>query len=682
METDVTQIIPLNKLIPSKLNVRRHSDPDADAQLKADIAQRGLLQNLVVGAVTKPKGCFEVLAGGRRLAQLQALASEGVLAKDHGVDCLSIDGDDAARAEASLAENFQRLRMNPADECDAFRRMIELGSDIEGIARRFGLTTRFVEGRLRLANLAPTVFEALREGQITLDIAKAYGTTSDQDRQAQVFLQLSGGYNANDLGSIRRMMTKTVVTGSDRRARLVGREAYIAAGGRVDRDLFASKADDEQWLDVAILERLASERMEVAAAEAASTTGLGWIKPTLNDYVEHDSTRDLHPVKLETQRISDEDQVRIDQLDCEYEAIAGDLEDEEFDPESYAAAEAKAHEIQAAMSEIANKTVVVPDELKPLVGAFLVLGDDGKPVLHHQRYAEAPIEGVTERPMIATRYTPDRPATRANKEAGLSQQLVNELAMQRRDVLAAHVAHDTGFALDLAIFLMADEQQTYLDREKPGSTLIARAATGPESNFHTPKATATCSMATTKEGLETSWAESADRRERFDQFRALSDEDRAAWLAYCVARTLEASLNLSGERRVAFHDHLGTKLQIDTARWWRPTVENYFGRVSRATNLAALTEVGGQSLAQRYAGSKKAELAQACERVFAGDFIDDIEVKQRAIAWVPSAMRFAANSEPAATNADETDEFDNENAPIADNDAGGNGAGQVDQIAA
>ena len=45
----------------------------------------------------------------------------------------------------------------------------------------------FNKGRLRLAKLAPVVFEALASGQITLDIAKAFGATSDQEIQARVF---------------------------------------------------------------------------------------------------------------------------------------------------------------------------------------------------------------------------------------------------------------------------------------------------------------------------------------------------------------------------------------------------------------------------------------------------------------------------------------------------------------
>ena len=157
--------IPLTKLIPSTRNVRRRTDEQADLQLKADIEARGLLQNLVVAPARKPRGAFTVEAGGRRLRALKALVEDGKLDAAHEVPCLVI-GSGAIAQEASLAENFQRLAMNPADECLAFQQLIEQGADVEGIARRFGLTVRFVEGRLRLASLAPVVFEALGAGEI------------------------------------------------------------------------------------------------------------------------------------------------------------------------------------------------------------------------------------------------------------------------------------------------------------------------------------------------------------------------------------------------------------------------------------------------------------------------------------------------------------------------------------
>ena len=120
--------IPLNKLVPSPRNVRRRVDQQADLQLKADIEAHGLLQNLVVTAAGKPKGCFAVEAGERRRRSLLALAEDGKLARNHEVCCLVLEGDAAAAQEAGLAENLQRLSMNPADECVAFQQLIEQGS--------------------------------------------------------------------------------------------------------------------------------------------------------------------------------------------------------------------------------------------------------------------------------------------------------------------------------------------------------------------------------------------------------------------------------------------------------------------------------------------------------------------------------------------------------------------------
>src|SRR5438552_6324691 len=117
--------IPLNKLVPSPRNVRRTEDAEADSQLKADIAARGLLQNLVVRAA--PRDLYEVECGERRRRQLVVLADEGAMKKNAPITCLVVNGDDAALREISLAENFQRLAMNPADEAEAFAAIIADG---------------------------------------------------------------------------------------------------------------------------------------------------------------------------------------------------------------------------------------------------------------------------------------------------------------------------------------------------------------------------------------------------------------------------------------------------------------------------------------------------------------------------------------------------------------------------
>ena len=638
------RIIPLNKLLPSPRNVRRRADAQADLELKAGIEARGLLQNLVVTPAAKPRGKFAVEAGERRRRALQALADEGKLPEDFGVCCLVLRNGTRAAREAGLAENFQRLNMNPADECLAFRQLVERGSNVEAIARRFGLSVRFVEGRLRLADLAPVVFEALGAGDIGLDVAKAYAATPDRERQAYVFEQMSRGYGAAHPDSIRRMMTQATASATDRRARFVGEEAYVAAGGRIERDLFSDHAGT-RWLDVGLLERLASDKMEALAAQTAEELGLGFVRPVLDSWIGHSQREGLRRVQLETPALTDEERARVDDLEGEVEDLVDLLQHDEMDEQARDEAETKIRALNDEIDSIVNKPPVVDEALKPQVGTFLILGEDGRPRLDSNFYTETPAEDETlqapEEAAIA-----GRAGTKREKTGSLSQRLVDELAIQRRDILAVHVAGDPGLALDLAIFLMIDRDAGNLG-ERSGSSLLAIPPNDPLLDFKTPDAPAALARTETSEALDRSWAEGASTSERFDAFRALPNDARTAWLGHAVARTLEASLNLPGQRSCAFHDHLGRLLGIDVARWWRPTGANFFDRVPKSVTLAALEEVGGTVLASRYAKVKKAELAQSCERIFSGDFIAEVEVKEAALAWVPEAMRFASAASAA-----------------------------------
>lgn len=636
--------IPLNKLVPSPRNVRRHNDPAADAELKASIAARGLLQNLIVrpGA----KGKFEVEAGERRRKAMLALADDKVLPKDHEVTCLVLENTAEGAIETSLAENFHRLAMNPADEAQAFASLIEAGASIEDVARRFGLTVRFVEGRLRLAKLAPVVFEALASGEITLDLAKAYGATSDQAIQARVFEQVSTGYYAPNPDSIRRMVLSGTVRGSDPRARLVGRDAYIAAGGLIERELFDDE-DSEAWADVALLETLAAAKMEEHAKVLAEERGLAWIKPTLDPYASHDLVEGLVRLPAEPAPLTEAELSRLDELDNSYDEHAAILEDEDSAEEAVAAAEAAIEAIERECQDIRARPPVIAPELKSEAGMILVLSRDGTPVLQPVFYGEREVDGGNDDAVEIV----SGEAGEGKRRAALSKRLVDELAMQRRDVLALHVASDPGLALDLMVFTLADAD-TLDYRARSATTLRGGTPAGPIIGFEAKDAAASASLAEFKSGLDENWRGGADVSERFDRFRALSDETRAAWLGHVVGRTLEASLNMAGERKIDFHDHLATLIGIDMAAWWRPTAANYFDRVSKAVILDALAAVGGPDLSSRFASVKKGDLAMSAERVFGGTYITEVEVRERALAWVPEVMRFAGAA-PVEVEADD-----------------------------
>jgi ParB family chromosome partitioning protein len=639
------ETIPLNKLVASTRNVRKHADPAADAELKASIASHGLLQNLIVrpGA----KGRYGVEAGERRRRAMVALADDKVLPKAHPVTCLVLDESQSNTAETSLAENFHRLAMNPADEAQAFASLIEDGASAEDVARRFGLTVRFVEGRLRLASLTPVVLDALGAGAITLDIAKAYGATSDQHIQARVFEQVSSGYYAPTPDSIRRMVLSGTVRGNDPRARLVGRDAYLAAGGRIDRELF----DDEQseaWADVALLETLALAKMEEQAKALAAEQGLAWVKPTLDSYVGHELVDGFVRLPTASAPLGEQDIARLDELDTSYDQHAAVLEDEDSDEAAVAAAEAAIEAIERETEGIRNRPPVIDAEVRSEAGMVLTLGRDGMPVLQPVYYTDrqqenpATGEGVVE--IVTT-------GEGASRRSTLSRRLVDELAMQRRDVLALHVASDPALALDVLVFTLADAD-TLDYRSQAATTIRGGTPSGPIAGFEPGDAPATAALAEFRSGLDESWRTGEDACERFGRYRALSDEARSAWLGYVVARTFEASLNASGERRIALHDHLGTIIGIDMAQWWRPTAANYFDRVSKQVILDGLGEVGGPELVARFASAKKSELATSAERVFAGAFITNGEVREAAVAWVPQVMRFGENIAGASDAAD------------------------------
>ncbi|HAG36538.1 MAG TPA: chromosome partitioning protein ParB, partial [Erythrobacter sp.] len=617
---------------------------------------RGLLQNLVVRK--GKRGKFEVEAGGRRLAQLQALADEGTLPENHEVTCLVIEGEESEVREASLAENFQRLAMNPADEAQAFASIIEAGATPEDVARRFGLTVRFVEGRLRLAGLAPCVFEALAEGTITLDMAKAYGAISDVERQAHVYAELQDAWYQITPDTIRRMVLDATVRGSDPRAVLVGRDTYLAAGGRIERELFDDDAS-ESWIDVALLEDLARKAMEEAAARTAQEHGLAWVRPTLGNYVSHDLVEGLSRLPSEPAPMSEQEAQELGQLEADYDRVAAVLEDEDSDEDEVAKAEQELVVIDRAMRAINDRPPVLADELKQEAGAFLVLSRNGEPTLVPQFYAETEViadDGAIE----AVRES----GTAKPKGSSLSQRLLDELAMQRRDILAIHLVNDAALALDFMVFTLADADG-HDWRAKKASTLVGSVASGPVTGFEAMDAPASAALAEFAGSLDESWRSGESDVERFAKFRALSDEARSAWLGHVVSRTLVASLACEGERSVPLHETLGSLLEIETAHWWRPTAANYFDRVAKARTLEALDAAGGPELVSRYAASKKAELASAAERIFSGNFIGEAELKELAQAWVPPMMRFAGSEEgeladhegDEAVNAEETEEI-------------------------
>lgn len=644
------QSVKVKNLSLSKANVRRRNREAGLEELAESIATNGLLQNLVVTPLKKA-GTFSVKAGGRRLRAIQLLIERGTLPADHEVPVLVLANDNAASVGASLAENRQRVPMNPADDCDAFRTLIdEHGMTVEQVAIQQVVSVKFVEQRLALAKLAPPIFEALGAGEITLAVAQAYAVSPDTDRQARVFEQMQRSYYGNNPDNVRRAILNGTVKGNDAKARFVGRDAYVAAGGRIEADLFATEID-ENWADVELIERLAASKLEAAAAELAQAEGLAFVTPIAATHVPYDIERQLHEYHAPARALTDDESARVEALSAENDALIDQLEQELPDGSAEAeAANARIEAIERELETIEDARHEIDPALKAQIGTFVYIGGDGEPRVHTRLFSEKPVVDPNAPPKESGGAAGDGDAGDGEQGPKLSATLIDELATQRRQILVAHVASDPGLALDLTIFLMAQNvvfEQAHIPSH---STLKSGAAGFPIFGFRDEGSMASQTIDDQRQKLDTSWAGLPTMTARFDAFRTLDDEARGAWVAYSIARTLEPTLNVAeGYRSNGFHDHLGRLLDIRLENWWRPTAENFFGRVKKTVMLDALEEIGGPILRGRYKDAKKGDLASTCASLCNGQGIVEAEIREKATAWLPEAMRFEGIEKAAHT---------------------------------
>lgn len=643
------ELIPLNKLQVSANNVRKTQDQHADEQLSHDIEARGLLQNLIV-TKAKKRGHFDVIAGGRRLRAMAMIVERGGWDADRAVPCLHLVASEAEIAETSLAENFQRLAMTPAEECRAFLHFVAQDEDAIAVAKRFGVTRRFVEGRLRLASLAEPIFEALADGKLSLEMAKAYASTDQHAVQLRAFEQAR--YHGENPDYVRRLIANGSTRGNDPIALLVGEEAYTAAGGRIERDLFSETSDD-RWVDLEILQQLAAAKMEAEAERLSEETGLGTIWPVAGTS-SWQSARDLglHGVNLPPEPLSEAAVARIDEIEQRIEAICSEIEGLDEESDEAAALHAEYDRLDKDMEDLSNPTAELPDEWKAEVGKFLIITTKGEMVLEADYHSEKQLRmerdedgtitgGTFETPTSSGSGSapakPSAPEATAPGGKAYSARLFDELAVQRRNILAACLLGDPALALDYAIFALADGiLHSYENR---GTTIKAGRPQDPVTGEAVPKGMADEIIAGAFEALDRAWGEHKSVVDRFMAFRGLGDEAKGAWIAYSVAMSIEAKMGYaSGYNPI--HATLGQLLEIEPAAMWRPTSENYFDRISKGSILDLLKDVGGAELSNRYAASKKTEISESCAKLFAGEVIVEDAIKERALAWVPAAMRF------------------------------------------
>jgi len=589
--------IPLCQLKPSKTNVRKTNRSADIEQLAASIQANGLLENLVVKQSENGDGeSYEVVAGGRRLAALKLLAKRKKLDRDQRIPCLIVDAD--AAIEVSLAENFERLPLHPADQCDAFLALQRAGRAPEDIASRFGITIRFVEQRLKLASISPKLVADFRAGAMSLEQLTAFTVSDDWAAQERVWSERS--QDQVQASVIRRHLTVALVDASDPRARFVGVAAYEAAGGMIVRDLFDAE-DGGYFQDSVLLDRLVSEKLSTAAAPVLAE---GWRWVEVHADLSHLELHRFGRARRIDIALGGEDEARLSELGSRYDELVSELGEGEESPEL----EKVALEIEALEE---RKEGWDPEDMHD-AGAVVTLGPDGEPEI---------VRGLLK-PGGANTTQPAK--RRQKKEAnGYSEPVLLDLSAHRTAALREVLARDPEAALTALLHALLG--QVFYDGV--GASCLSISASSPDLDRASP-GVATSRAGVALKARHAFWTERLPAGEKcWEWLTGLDGTERLSLLAYCISTSvnaLDGRLAKAGDAA----DALGRATGLDMRVWWRPTEAEFFSRLTKTEILAAVTEGASQQAARRLADHKKDRMAKEAERLL----VDS--------GWLPPSLKY------------------------------------------
>lgn len=268
--------IPLDQLhfgheaaIP--INARKVGrDVEIDS-LAASLLAHGLGQPLNVRELD---GLVYVVDGNRRLAALHLNRDAGSIQADHLIAC-NFDTNGYSD-ELSLALNFQRVAMHPADEYEKFHELQARGISPDEIGHRFGIEPKRVRRILALGSISPMILEAWRNEQLGDDAdeaVRAFTMAPSVEEQERVFKKLS---KAKQLWAhhVRQELGLTGNREAKNQMKFVGVAAYKKAGGAITEDLFG---DDHHIADPGLVKRLWDEKLVAKVAELKAD-GWAWVE--------------------------------------------------------------------------------------------------------------------------------------------------------------------------------------------------------------------------------------------------------------------------------------------------------------------------------------------------------------------------------------------------------------------
>lgn len=568
---DTTLSFTLADLAISPLNVRfNEADANAVEALSASIVEQGLLEQLLIhpapeGAkwARRTKACakygqtepaeYGVLAGGRRYRAIRLAVERGLLPADFPIRAVIKDLSDQQIVLLSLSENLLRRDLQGYEVHAAIAKLRALGMSIDDIARNLGQAPGWVAQQARLGDLHPPIFEAYAAGTIGVEQARAFAATEDLALQIAAWTHFGRRPSYERQPQHIRAFYKVGDHQLAKLLRLVGEDAYRAAGGLFELDLFAADQQHRgRVADEALLQRLAEEKLDAFRAgirAAAQRRDLRFAAEPPQHHGYNDTSLEIYVDK----------------------------------PRDFT---------------LTSKLAAIPDDA---ICATLEIADTGKPIVRFwwaSRKAKADFEGgkvptsrasellggkdlETEALTNPGLYARDARAI-ARDEHGFSSTGLEVCLSIRRDILRWGLLTDAlgsgDLAIDVVLFSML---RTELGKESASQLGVRQLGTAyqQEDNEDRELVKAYCqsparaAFAAEVEALMAAdWITEKDLGKAFDNFLRIGSDTRARAAAVLAGLLLKRSANAPGFK-VPLHDALAKELGLDAEqarRAWTP----------------------------------------------------------------------------------------------------------------
>ena len=158
--------VSISDLVPNKYQPRKIFDEASLKDLTNSIKERGMIQPIIVRNSNDDRSKFEIIAGERRWLAAQRAGL-------HNVPVVITEADDLKSLEFAIVENVQRHDLNPLEEAQGYKRLIdEFSYDQEKVSKFIGKSRSHITNSLRLLTLPNDVIKLIENQKLTAGHAK------------------------------------------------------------------------------------------------------------------------------------------------------------------------------------------------------------------------------------------------------------------------------------------------------------------------------------------------------------------------------------------------------------------------------------------------------------------------------------------------------------------------------